>query len=170
MNYDPSKDGIDHINIYSKAKTSLGLFLSNFTKCDLETEDGEFASIEGYWYWLSSPDEYPPGQKYVAREELRNLSGWYAKKFGRLVRGAPDFDADKDSAFQEKIKKALQYKIDNSSLKKQFAISTLPFQHYYVYDGKILEPDSGKWQITFFEEYRKQLKEEYGKMSSLQQR
>ena len=28
---DPSKDGIDHINIYSKGKTELGKYLSNFT-------------------------------------------------------------------------------------------------------------------------------------------
>ena len=57
--FTPSTDGIDHINIYSKGKTSLGRWLSNFAKSPIETEDGHFDSIEGYWYWywLSSKDD-----------------------------------------------------------------------------------------------------------------
>jgi hypothetical protein len=43
---DYKKDGIDHINVYSKGKTPLSRFLSNFAEADLETEDGNFASIE----------------------------------------------------------------------------------------------------------------------------
>lgn len=160
MELDCKKDGIDHINIYSKARTALGLFLSNFTHVDLETDYGSFQSVEAFWYWLSAPEEHP------RREELRTLAGWPAKKLGREVRGI-DYDADKDPAFQNQIKKVLIYKIDNSSFRREFALSTLPFQHYYVYSGKVSEPQSGKWQIEFFEEYRKQLKEEYGQMSTL---
>lgn len=45
--YTATTDGIDHINIYSKGKTTLGRMLSNFA-CTPFThpEDGKFASIE----------------------------------------------------------------------------------------------------------------------------
>ncbi|HVI42712.1 MAG TPA: hypothetical protein VM577_19020 [Anaerovoracaceae bacterium] len=148
---DPKQDGITHINVYSKAKTSLGLFLSNFTEIELETDEGDFKSVEAYWYYLSCPKDHPQV------EELKNLSGYPAKKLGREIRGK-DYDADKDSSFQEKIKKVLRYKIENSTLRKEFAKSTLPFTHYYVYEGKASEPTEGKWQIEFFEELRQELK------------
>jgi len=41
-------DGVTHINIYSKGKTSLDRALSNFAHTPIETVDGKFASIEGY--------------------------------------------------------------------------------------------------------------------------
>jgi hypothetical protein len=69
MIFDPKDDGITHINVYSKAKTELGKFLSNFSKCDLKTEDGDFQSVEGLWYFLQITDEY----KF--KDDLRSLSG-----------------------------------------------------------------------------------------------
>jgi hypothetical protein len=47
--YKSKDDGITHINIYSKGKTELGRWLSNFTYHPIETEDGKFDSVEGYW-------------------------------------------------------------------------------------------------------------------------
>ena len=46
----PAEDGITHVNVYSRGLTTLGRWLSNFAHCPIETEDGPFASIEGYWY------------------------------------------------------------------------------------------------------------------------
>lgn len=197
MNYDPLKDGIDHINIYSKAKTALGLFLSNFAQCDLETEDGEFSSIEAYWYWLlCSPhpktDCHECDGIGVAaigtgaqtnlgpctecnRESLRYLSGWQAKKAGRTICGQdyPDFKLltasykDEDS-FKNKIKAAIRYKIENSTHLNNFTKSTLPFDHYYVYAGSSVRPRSGEWIIEYIEE----LRTEYGdrEMPTVRQR
>lgn len=155
-NYEPNNDGIDHINVYSKAKTALGIFLSNFTQFDLETEDGDFASVEGYWYWLSVPADAS------RREELRRLWGWEAKKIGRQIRGDVDYSADTDLEFQRKISAAVRYKIDNSRFKNEFLHSTLPFAHYYVYSGQASSSAQGMWILAFLESYRNNLRKRHG--------
>jgi hypothetical protein len=132
-----NKDGITHINIYSQGKTELGRFLSNFTRVSVETEDGHFESIEGYWYWLTSEDD-----------NLRKLYGFQAKKYGREI-GAQDWD-DSDW-FKDKIKKAIIEKIRSiPEMHYEFMINKLPFDHYYVYNGKIRRPKECKWLIDWF--------------------
>ena len=148
---DPNNDGVDHINIYSKAKTPLGRFLSNFERCRIETSsDGYFMSVEAYWYWMLSPNT-------PYREKLRDLSGWEAKKSGRLVSSGIDWN-ESDESFKMKIKQAIVYKIQNSSFKEEFVNSKLQFKHYYVYNDVVSEPENGKWLIDFFEELRDQVK------------
>ncbi len=189
---DYKKDGVDHINIYSKGKTSLGRFLSNFVQADIETEDGDFASVEGYWYWLTCPSTTNPDcyecegigvtaletgpQTYFgpcnlcARDHLKTLFGNEAKTWGKALQKARSFvfpDVDSDIEFQRKIKSAIKFKIDNNpNFKTEFSKSTLPFEHYYVFYGKIKEVTSHRWVIDYLEELRK----EYGKMSTLQTR
>jgi hypothetical protein len=143
---DPSKDGIDHINIYSKGKTELGKYLSNFTYAPIKTIDGDFASIEAYWYWLNCthPD----------RNILKPLYGWEAKQKGRELRGA---DWNESEEFKTKICEAIRIKI-HSYMKDWLADSTLPFKHYYVYSGKAVEPEDGKWILEFIEAEREKLK------------
>lgn len=141
---DALDDGETHINIYSKGYTELGRFLSNFAHYPVQTEDGEFASIEGYWYWLSCKDD-----------KLRKLYGWEAKKYGRKVRAADGGDGED---FKRKICGAIKTKIMESDMLYTFYMSELPFKHYYVYGGKIVEPKEGKWIIEFIEELRKQVK------------
>jgi hypothetical protein len=68
-------DGLTHINIYSQAKTALGRALSNFNDNWITTLDGDFASIEAYWYWL--------GCQHPDKELLRPLHGAEAKRVGR---------------------------------------------------------------------------------------
>ena len=156
----PKEDGIKHINVYSKGKTPLGRFLSNFERCDLETEDGYFASVEAYWYWLGCKDE-----------KLRETWGYKAKQLGRSL-GAKDWIDDK--VFKKKICEAIRYKImNNDDFLVEFIESSLPFAHYYVFESdriaysivnenpedKIVEPKEGKWIIAFLESFRKELKE-----------
>ena len=136
-------DGVDHINIYSKGQTKLGRFLSNFTRYKIETEDGSFESVEGYWYWLSCKDDH-----------LRTLWGFSAKQYGREA-GAKDWL--EEDVFKTKIKKAIEIKILNSSFLEEFKQSTLPFDHYYTYGNKVVRPKEGKWIIEFIEELRKSL-------------
>lgn len=135
-------DGVTHINIYSKAKTDLGRYLSNFTQCGLLTEDGSFESIEGYWYWLSSKND-----------KLRSLHGWEAKHYGRSVGGKDWID---DADFKRKICLAIEYKIKTMpfELWTQFYSSDAPFKHYYVYNDKIVEPKEGKWIIDHITQVR----------------
>ena len=164
---DYKKDGIDHINIYSKGKTPLGKFLSNFAYAEIETEDGEFVSVEGYWYWLLCGSD--PKTATKEREGLRLVFGFDAKNLGRKILEAQDSlderKVDSETDFQRKIKAAIKFKIDNNpKYKSELAKCTLPFEHYYVFYGKVKEPTSHRWIIDYLDELRK----EYGKMSSLQ--
>jgi len=135
-------DGVTHINIYSKGKTQLGRYLSNFQQSYLLTEDGNFESIEGYWYWLSSKDD-----------KLRYLYGWEAKQYGRHIGGK---DWIEDSTFKRKICLAIDFKIKTMpfELWTEFYSSKIPFKHYYVYNNKIIEPKEGKWLIEYISQVR----------------
>lgn len=139
---DPKDDGVKHINIYSKGKTKLGKFLSNFTKAPFDhPEDGKFNSIEGYWYWLSAKDD-----------TLRSTYGFQAKARGRELGGKDWIDTDE---FKRKIKMAIRHKLHaNPEMRTEFKASTLPFMHYYVYGGKVVEPKEGAWLIEFFRQLR----------------
>lgn len=165
---DYKQDGITHINIFSRGKTPLGRFLSNFAHAEIETEDGNFSSIEGYWYWLLHKAETEMAQR--ERESLRNFFGFDAKDLGRrlLERYGSKFSEEKevdlDLEFQRKIKNAIKFKIDNyPKYKEELSRCILPFEHYYVFYGKVKEPTSHKWVINYLDELRK----EYGKVSTL---
>lgn len=147
MKINPNEDGITHINIYSKGLMPLGRKLSNFTRIPMITEDGPFESIEGYWYWLlcCTVD--------TRREEFRNIWGFKAKELGRLL-NCSDWPETKVEQFQNKIKKAILIKINHNSLKEDFVKNKLPFDHYYVYGGKVVKPKEGQWIVDFFNELR----------------
>lgn len=135
------EDGITHINIYSKGKTELGRFLSNFSLCPIITEDGNFKSIEGYWYWLLCDHDN--------KDVLKTLVGFAAKDCGRNLKAR---DWDNSEEFKNKIKKAILIKINFAH--KDFLKNNLPFEHYYVYGGKIVKPKEGQWIIDYFNELR----------------
>lgn len=151
MDFIPQEDGITHLNVYSGARTSLGVFLSNFISFSIDTVDGEFESIEGYWYWLCIPESTE------GRDKLRSLAGLEAKKYGRQLRGEADPSMYSDE-FKEKIKKATTTKILASSFKDMFINSTLPFKHYYFIRGKIYFSESSNFQIEHLENLRRDLK------------
>jgi hypothetical protein len=147
MKYLPKDDGITHINIYSRGKTELGRLLSNFAFTPFECSDGKFNSVEGYWYWLLG-----------ARDSIRNLSGFTAKKIGRedAEKNIPKYSKQE---FETKIKKAFRAKLQaNLELKELFIGSSLPFDHYYVVNGKRIDADKHYWQIEYWEILRENLK------------
>lgn len=140
------KDGITHINVYSQGDTTIGTWLSNFSYSPIHMpEDGDFKSIEGYWYWLSSRDD-----------RLRDLIGFEAKKLGKSLEKKYIIDN-----FEDKIKLAIDIKIkSNSSMMKELCESSLPFCHYYAYDGK--RKDAGyEWIIEHIEDRRRLLKNHF---------
>lgn len=147
----PDLDGISHINVYSKGRTNLGQFLSNFADCWVQTDDGPFRTIEGYWYWLSLNTDT------IGRDELRDVSGARAKQLGRQMR-SPDWN--KDPAFQNKILKAIAIKVLSSEeWSNELRESTLPLVHYYVLgNGQIMELKEGLWILNFLEHLRAELK------------
>jgi hypothetical protein len=140
------EDGKTHINIYSKGKTELGRFLSNFAYCQVITPDGLFSSIEGYWYWLST-----------GHEHLRKLHGYSAKKFGKsLPRQKTDI-----VKFWRAIETACWNKIHSQPYQLGlFKQSTLPFAHYYEYSGH--RKDAGHdWLVNMWEVFRTHIKNNY---------
>jgi len=121
MKIDYRRDGVDHINCYSKGKTELGVMLGNlYNSPFIHDEDGPFESIEAYWYWLQTNNN-----------SLRFLHGIEAKRAGQkaVKESGSVFRED----FQKKIKEALNLKIqENSEIKSALIESKLPLIHYYV--------------------------------------
>lgn len=145
------KDGIDHINIYSKGETELGKYLSNFTYSPfIHPFDGQFNSVEGYWYYNLSLDN-----------DQRILYGFKAKQRGRMYLKEINPNANEWQVNETHIKLAIICKLTQNEPKmlKEFISSELPFKHYYKYGDKIVEPVEGKWLVEFFEELRSLLKE-----------
>lgn len=132
------QDSVDCINIYSKGKTELGRLLSNFANTPVDLPEGRFASIEGYWYWLSCHDD-----------RLKSLYGFQAKELGRTL--PKSFQI---ANFEAKIKYAIWRKIEsNPQIKQQLICSSLPFAHFYEYGDKQI--DAGyKWLIQIWEDAR----------------
>lgn len=141
-------DGVSHINIYSKGATELGRNLSNFSRSPIETVDGHFESIEGYWYWLNAGP-------FENREPLRQLCGYDAKKYGRECKANDWNDQPK---FKLKIYHAMLTKLlTNYFTYEKFMENKLPFRHYYSYAGKHVEPKDGQWIIDMWTFLQQQL-------------
>lgn len=159
---DPKQDGVTHINCWSKGKTELGQMLSNFAQSPFKHHEfGYFASVEGFWYWLSTGRQH---------ENLRRLYGASAKSVGMQFEMIPMNDEE----FQDRIREAIRCKIEqNKGLLKVFVASKLPFYHYYVY-GKgadvVVEKPQHRWQMEYLESLRIELRDvqEVGNMASFE--
>lgn len=148
MSFVPINDGVDHINIYSRAKTELGQLLSNFARTPFKLpDDGEFLSVEGYWYWLKTGKE---------RDVFRYLIGLAAKNEGKDL----PVVLMPEEEFRDKIRAALKAKLMQTPY-LQFLLleSTLPFAHYYVFQGA--KKDAGyEWIVEYWEQLREEFKRE----------
>jgi hypothetical protein len=118
--WDPLKDGIDHCNAYSRARTPLGRALSNFANIGfVHPTYGTFASVEGFWYFLAT------GCKH---QDLHRLYGVAAKRYGQSLPEVPM------ELFDEQIEEAIMMKIEqNPNLLGAVLGCNLPVTHYYVY-------------------------------------
>ncbi len=147
MQFDPKEEGITHINIYSKAQSPLGRYLSNFDRCWVTTSLGEFASIEGLIYFMGSFDE-----------RLRTVSGLNAKSIGEVCDRQIRLPED---IFKRIIVEAMWNKVHaNDHLKALLKECELPLTHYYVYVNKIVHVPKWNWQIEEWNKIRKQLRGE----------
>lgn len=136
---------LTEINIYSQSESALGKWMSNWTLEPIVTEDGRFASIEGYWYWLGCKND-----------KLRELHGFEAKRFGRLQQRVRSLSEEE---FRKKIFMAIDIKIEaNPAMKEALIKSELPFKHYYVYSGNKVNAGF-QWLVDYWTNKRKQLKE-----------
>lgn len=149
----PTNDGIDHINIYSKGLTTLGRFLTNFSYSPfLLPEYGRFNSVEALWYFLLT--DHPD------KELLRDLHGFNAKKFGMKVSVITSELHESHPKFRFLIKTAIYLKLQiNSEFSSQLIESPLPLLHYYVYNDKIVDvTDKYRWWTNIFYEYKNHYK------------
>ena len=142
--YNPDMDGINHINMYSNAKTAFGRLLSDFYREKIDTADGQFMSVEAYWYYLGLPNT-------TDREKLRNTYGAFAKKLGRELRSKagltePIFDPE----FESKITAAIEQKLKRHKDLFDPKYRDLPIVHYYIYGNKLFDvTDDFPWLLSF---------------------
>jgi hypothetical protein len=143
----PENDGTTHINVYSKANTDLGRFLSNFSGPPVDTDDGTFRTVEGYWQWLRTPEDW------AGREAFREADGWEAKRLSKRVKDECEDRPKVDRAFKRKIGRAILDKILKSGYTDAFAESELPFEHYYVFGDRQVR-GSHQWLMGVLEHIR----------------
>ncbi len=140
--WNPEEDGITHINVYSRAQTDLGRWLTNFaTSPFTHPEHGSFVSMEGFWYWAST------GMKVDA---FRTLNGWDAKQLGKKT-SKVEMDPEE---FQNMVKSAIRCKLlAHPEMLNKLIDSSLPLGHYYVYGGKAVHAGY-EWITDFYEDIR----------------
>ena len=140
--WQPSEDGITHINIYSKGATDLGRWLTNFAHVPFtHPEYGEFNSIEALWYYASTGFQH---------EHLRTLSGFNAKQVGKKY-AKVGIDSSK---FASIIKTGIRAKlIANPKMLGVLIDTKLPLAHYYVYGGKAVHAGY-EWIVLYIEDIR----------------
>lgn len=140
MIYYPEKDGVNHINVYSKGKTELGRLLTNFADTPFKHPvHGWFRTVEGFWYWLKTGKQY---------EDLRNMEGWEAKMLGRK------WPAVEVENFDNTIKTAIRAKlIHNPHILRLLLDNELPLAHYYVVRGSIKQAGY-EWINEYYMEVR----------------
>lgn len=124
------QDGVDHINVYGRGATALGRALSNFAHTPFTLDGLTFASVEAWWYWQSLVAYGAAGQPL---SQLRGLTGLEAKKVGRELHGLkltiPPTKAALLTAYRAKL-------AAHPDILAALKASTLPFDHYYEYDGQ----------------------------------
>lgn len=146
--YTPDKDGIDHINAYSKARTAVGRKLTNYAHTPFDHPIfGHFESMEGFWFWLASGRQY---------NKLRELHGYKANQLGRVCLLDINYEEVVDSRFKKWIKEATEAKFRQNSELLQQLVETgdLPIVHYY-YDYK--ERDLTKAKVDYLPQHQWQM-------------
>jgi predicted NAD-dependent protein-ADP-ribosyltransferase YbiA (DUF1768 family) len=135
----PRTDGIDHLNIYSRGRTTEGRLLSNFAETPFVLDGVRFASVEA-WY------QAPRFDHEAMRRKVAGMSGASCKKLGdtqgkkagapvRLFDGrvVPYDGADYRAAFGQAIRAKVAQNPDvrNALL----ATESLPLTHLLCDDG-----------------------------------
>ena len=144
-----SVDGVDHINIWERSQTELGLALCHKIDIKFDHPDfGRFKSVEGFWHWLRDKNR---------DDRHRQSHGPAAKRMAMNN----DIIAHVEN-FKYHIVVANWVKINSyPALVEMIAQSSLPFEMYFQNDKNSIyvRPASAFWLIPAFEEIRKAIKE-----------
>lgn len=140
----PELEGVTHINTYTKSSLKLGRDLSNLAPIPVRIDGIEFASLENYWYWVSTGETH---------DELIDVDPFEAKKQGRKL------ERVQDPLFEKKIKKAMRRKLEqHDNLRRALALSNQPITHYYHYGEKITRLPEFEWVGETWEALRVEAK------------
>ena len=142
---DPKQDGIDHINIWTKARTPLGKQLSNLAYKDFtHPRYGYFNTMEGFWHWLATGKQH---------EIFRSVSGFKAKTESK------NYNKVNNPDFEKEICEALTCRFnEHRDMLFNFVDSHLPFKHYFVYGDRVQDQtEKYQWMIDYYHEYREYL-------------
>jgi hypothetical protein len=151
-------DGVKHINIYSKAKTSLGKQLTNMFHYNFRYDNIDFISVEQAWHFYKFT-ETPE----LANQILQLTNSFDCLKFARANKTPESTKAVLSVGFKLIINDVIHTRIGaDQDLKNLLRNSWLPFEHYYAYGDKIHDQrDKYDWLINIFESYRTELHFEY---------
>jgi predicted NAD-dependent protein-ADP-ribosyltransferase YbiA (DUF1768 family) len=140
----PLRDGVDHINVYSRARTPEGRLLSNFARTPFTLQGMRFASVEGFYHSLLFDEE-------TLRMAIAGTWGREAKAWGKRTTkrtGDPlrTWDgrivAFRSEEFDAEFMAALRAKVAQNADVQEALLATgdLPLLHYYVMFGRPLFP------------------------------
>lgn len=156
---DSERDGVTHINVYSRGETLLGRLLSNFASTEIKIGDEIFSSVESWWYWTKmnaiNQTTLLPLFTEDHLQEIKSLPGREAKKFFRKL--YPD-DSSSFNPSREELKKVYLLKVEqHPKIKELLLKNTLPFQHYYIMGEKKIEATDFLWTAQLWEEVKEVL-------------
>lgn len=155
----PETDGVNHINIYTKGRTSLGKFLSNLAKIPVKVDGITFPSIENYYQYLKismaisnkglqeKPNLLAFFKKinpFEAKQKVKIINKQGLKSYN--VTGKDIQDVVTSDAFRDKILNSIVNKIKaNPVFLEEFKKNKLPLKHYFVLKGKVVEQSNTAW-------------------------
>lgn len=156
MKINKEEDGFTHINVYSKGQTVLGRLLSNFADTEFELDGKLFKSVESYWYYIKmtkiNNNSLVPIFDEIQLAEICKKVGWEAKQYFRNLYKA---DSKEYEPIVEELKIAYLAKIKSSeNLKKLLLSNNLPFKHYYVFNGNVVEANDYLWTVELWNEIK----------------
>lgn len=130
------------INVYSKSDSQLGRLLSNFAHTPFVGGEHKIQSVEGWWYW------YTTGKQH---HYLLSLYGFKAKQEGkkhtRVTEVRPHV-----------LKNVYLCKLEhNPHIRDMLVKYNGHFDHYYVYNDRIVRPTQHLWTVKLWEEIRDEL-------------
>jgi hypothetical protein len=158
----PKADGVDHLNIYSRARTAEGKLLSPFARAPFVLDGMRFESLEGFYHTLLFDDP-------EIRTRLAGMWGAAAKSWGKVTPKRPGDPIHtwggrtvpfKSVEFHVEVCRAVRAKVEQNApvLEALVATEHLPLTHYYVMMGKpILPRGEGTWLQDFHRDLRNEL-------------
>lgn len=153
-------DGVKFINIYSKAKTSLGQALTNMCQFTFEFNELTFDSVEQIWHYYKFLNFMPQ----VSQTILSMHNAYDIKKYAKQFNDEQVANYVQTKQFRDIIEQAIRIRIEaDPQLKINLRNSFLPFKHFYVYGNNVIKDESVKyqWLINIFEVIRTELWFEY---------